>query len=475
MAFLFLSGLILASSVTAGAAQVSLSGELPIGSYVQFGEYEDKPIIWQVIHNDENGSVLFARDIVSYKAFDAKGDKVDGRDCKYNSRQEEGSNYWERSNLREWLNSREQIVAYSHQVPDCEHTIGVWYKPFGGETKEIDVSYANEPGFLSNFHDAELAAIQEMQIKTFISSIDAPVKDGGTQVWADKQNNDNAWFKYTRDKVFLLSRTELQTWLSANKLSDQAPWYTFPNGVQANTYWVRTPDPNYASTIGNMNAYRANGVRPALYLKPAYQMSGPGTSDAPYAIRFEVPVGEPIVEDKPSIWAVDDVEEAISNNLVDDKLQLRYQAEISRAEFCSLSVKLYEELSGRTALYDLVSPFADTNDIDVRKAYNLGIVQGLAYRQFAPDNNITREQMAVMFYRTLQTLADHCRSDIDLHTTHEIKFYDNNEISDWAIEAVTFMNYKKIILGTGTGFNPKGTATREQAILITNRTFEKYK
>lgn len=451
------------------------TGSLAVGKYVQFGTYNGKPVQWLVINNDANGSVLFAKEILTYKAFDAKGDKADGRDSKYNTRVQEGSSYWVRSNLREWLNSASQTVSYSHQKPDSAHTLG-----FGTE----DLSYDEEKGFLTGFTDAQLTAIQPVKHKVMLSIFDIAVKDGGSKLWIPGGDNADAYYKWVTDKVFLLSHEELNKWVSGNGLPTGAPWYTFKDRSQHNGYWLRSPDGQYAAGVfyvagnmisGNMNAYRAMGVRPAVYVKPGLEVSGNGTTDDPYIIN----TGNSgrnisnVNSNGPSSWAVAEIESAKRYNLVENALLGSYQSEITREEFSSLAVRLYEALSSRKALHDLVSPFSDTRNTDVLKAYNLGIIQGVGVGKFAPSNHVTREQVAVMFYRTLEA-AKNARPDIKLSSTHTLSFSDTDKISGWAMDAMKFMNENKIILGSGDEINPGGTTTKEQAIVLTNRIFEKF-
>lgn len=47
------------------------TGSLPIGSYVKFGAYFGDPILWRVINNDENGTMLLSDKIICLKSFDA--------------------------------------------------------------------------------------------------------------------------------------------------------------------------------------------------------------------------------------------------------------------------------------------------------------------------------------------------------------------------------------------------------------------
>ena len=57
------------------------------------------------------------------------------------------------------------------------------------------------------------------------------------------------------------------------------------------------------------------------------------------------------------------------------------------------------------------------------------------------------------------------------------KFTDDADLHDWSREAVYFMNSKDIIKGVSTTenkFGAKGTATREQALLISVRSADKF-
>ena len=55
------------------------------------------------------------------------------------------------------------------------------------------------------------------------------------------------------------------------------------------------------------------------------------------------------------------------------------------------------------------------------------------------------------------------------------KFNDHPTISEYAIESVYFMSAEEIIKGVGNNtFNPKGNATREHALLISERSAEKF-
>ena len=75
------------------------------------------------------------------------------------------------------------------------------------------------------------------------------------------------------------------------------------------------------------------------------------------------------------------------------------KANITREEFAEVVVKAYEKYAGKEASYTDTSVFTDTKNPEIFKAYELGIVNGIGGGKFAPNNLITREQMAAMLYR----------------------------------------------------------------------------
>jgi len=100
----------------------------------------------------------------------------------------------------------------------------------------------------------------------------------------------------------------------------------------------------------------------------------------------------------------------------------------------------------------------------VEWAYHMGIVQGIGNREFAPNNNITREEMAVMLYRYSKVVG------IEFSEDTVTEFIDNALISNWAIEAVNTMQKAGIISGRTDGnFDPPGTATRAEVATIFSR------
>lgn len=175
--------------------------------------------------------------------------------------------------------------------------------------------------------------------------------------------------------------------------------------------------------------------------------------------------------DKPSTWAIEEIEKAKEYDLVTPKLLSNYTQNITREEFCELIVKLYETLSNTRAIPAHPNPFNDTNNSEILKAYKLGIVDGVGNGKFAPNQKINRETMYVMLYRAVKTAIP----NLSTSTSNELIFNDKNEISSWALESIKYMNALGIINGVGNNnLNPKGLVTREQALVLTKRIYENH-
>lgn len=89
-----------------------------------------------------------------------------------------------------------------------------------------------------------------------------------------------------------------------------------------------------------------------------------------------------------------------------------------------------------------------------------GIVKGKSATSFAPDDPVTRQELAAILYRYAQLGG---RGDI-LNGTEILRFPDTGEVADWAKEAMTWTVDQEIISGRGNGFLvPKANSTRAEA------------
>jgi len=99
------------SSISKLSAQAApITPTLKIGDYIQMGKYNKEPLLWRCVDIDENGPLILTDQAITEKVFDAAGEHkyLDGTkqaDNEYDDRTYYGSNVWETSSLRSWLNS----------------------------------------------------------------------------------------------------------------------------------------------------------------------------------------------------------------------------------------------------------------------------------------------------------------------------------------------------------------------------------
>jgi len=174
----------------------------------------------------------------------------------------------------------------------------------------------------------------------------------------------------------------------------------------------------------------------------------------------------------PSSWAKAEIDKAKEIGIVPERILGDYGSSITREEFSEVAVSLYEALSGKKAVLQGDNPFTDTQNVKVIIANDLGIVKGIGDGRFAPELMITRQEISVMLYRTLKAARpdiNYTYSGMDKYT-----FVDYDEISSWAREAVGYLYGIGVINGIGEShFSPKGNTTREQAIVLANRMYDK--
>ena len=194
-----------------------------------------------------------------------------------------------------------------------------------------------------------------------------------------------------------------------------------------------------------------------------------------------------------SEWATAELARADELGLIPETLEgADLTADITRAEFAAVAVKVYEALANGKAIPAVINPFTDTNDVEILKAYNIGAVNGTSATTYSPNDLLNREQAAAMLTRVFKkvsipnwTLATD--SQFALSFEKPALFADDADISDWAKDSVYFMAANGIINGVGNNkFAPKNVtteeeangyanATREQALIIAVRMVENLK
>lgn len=174
---------------------------------------------------------------------------------------------------------------------------------------------------------------------------------------------------------------------------------------------------------------------------------------------------------KTSTWAQSDVNFALNDNLLDlDLLGNDYTKNISRLQFCSVVVRLAEEMTGKTITPAAANTFTDTNNPYVLKAYAAGITSGTSETTFSPDATLNRQQMATFLYRTLRYIEKNSDYSYTSYTSKLDNYTDRGQLAGWAEESMAFMNALDLVKGTSdTTLSPNNKCTIEQAIAVAER------
>lgn len=225
----------------------------------------------------------------------------------------------------------------------------------------------------------------------------------------------------------------------------------------------------YTDEYGQQEAVYSKGDDHYVILARQKAQAVKNESSVVYVVHFKCPVAaetttHTFTGEQPSSWAKDQVGLAIDAGIVPQALQSRYTDTATRADFCALVVALLEKYLG----WELTAEetFTDTDDINVRKAATLGIVQGVGNGAFNPNGELTREQAATMLERTYRASLRY------LQGSGTSSFADSASVSSWAADAVAKMENSGIMTGVGNNrFDPQGPYSREQSIMTMYRLY----
>lgn len=142
----------------------------------------------------------------------------------------------------------------------------------------------------------------------------------------------------------------------------------------------------------------------------------------------------------------------------------RPDAKITRAETAALIYKLFDLASGK-------AEFADVSGDDwffecVGAAYSAGIIKGYDDETFRPGDNISRQDIAVMLCRALQSRG--------ITLNGAASFADGDSIADYASRSVASLASEGIITGDNGMFRPNDDLTRGEAAALIYRIMTQY-
>ena len=170
-----------------------------------------------------------------------------------------------------------------------------------------------------------------------------------------------------------------------------------------------------------------------------------------------------------SDWYYEYVKQAFEKGLMNGISETEFapNEKLTRAMFVTILHRMDGEPEASA------SPFADVEkgswyEKAVAWANANEIVQGFSETEFAPDANITREQMAAIIYR----YANYKGIDTEavMKDTNTLSHNDIFEVSDWAQEGMHYCIAAGIISGDENGnLLPKTNATRAETATVITR------
>lgn len=174
----------------------------------------------------------------------------------------------------------------------------------------------------------------------------------------------------------------------------------------------------------------------------------------------------PFKDVDPSQWYNEGVEYAFDNKLFHGMSATTFEPETSmtRAMLVTVLWRYEGEPQANGGIQFVDVPANEWYTKAIAWASENGIVGGIGHGKFAPEDNVTREQMATILYRYAQEKGYSTASRADLGA-----FPDHTAVSSWAKDAVGWTVATGIIAGSDGYLLPEGDATRAQVATILMR------
>ena len=250
-----------------------------------------------------------------------------------------------------------------------------------------------------------------------------------------------------------------------------------PTSASKGTTVTLTAIPNESCELTTLTVTDSKGDELELTDKDdgKYTFTMPGSKVTVDAVFQLIPTQEepltpwdnPFTDVAGDAWYYDAVEFVSVNGLMNGISSTLFtpDANLTRAQLAQI---LYNKegkpaVSGSSAFVD-VDPDTWYSDA-VTWAVANGIVGGYGDGRFGPNDNITREQLAVMLWRYAGSSAA---------TDKELHFTDTDQASGYALEAIRWAAENGVLNGYGDGrLGPQGHATRAQVAQMLKNQLER--
>ena len=258
-----------------------------VGDYVSFGSYTPEGVAakdgegtieWQVVDVNEEGTLLVSTRILSIRPFDCAESGSFGWDSEGNfydrakadtyteaqMREFRGSNDWDSSDLRAWLNAN-GIVQYPGKTPQNKGT------------DENGNAYGTETGFLTDFTKAEAALVEQSGNGVFLLTkeqvreyaLAGALNPYTTPTEAAIAADETTWYRGYKD-----SGATDYIWATASAAEDRVCDIYYVN--------ISLAEETFATKYAAASGF---GVRPAICIFPKEgNWEGDGSRTNPYRL-----------------------------------------------------------------------------------------------------------------------------------------------------------------------------------------------
>lgn len=324
-----------------------------------------------------------------------------------------------------------------------------------GETIK-NISHFINPEFADGVIRVNWVSTTEMAIEGNLINIQFELLNGSLEkadVGIEKLKiADGNGNKQEADYIIVYENSE-QTTLPTESESEDAPS-------------TDTPEDNAGINQGNVSNNSSSGSNSSSSLKPSSDNSAEKQETVINTTKTTIE----FIDVKETAWFYTNVKYVVDNNLMKGISETEFAPSNTLTRAMLVTV-LYRN-TGEPAVNEII-PFAD---VDMGSYYanavswakQNGIVSGVTENEFAPDSNITREQIATILFRYAQYKG------MEAITLGEnLHFVDSDEISEYAISAMNWAVGKGLMKGKSeTTLNPKDNATRAEIAAILQRFIE---
>jgi len=329
------------------------------------------------------------------------------------------------------------ITAYLESCPTVKATVTITAKEVEDNKNIYNIAFDANGGVLQG------ADVIQVTPKTELTMPTATYSGYNLKYWQDKKDETKTYA------------------VGANNA------YKFAADTELKAIWERKSSGGGGGGHSNRPAQTETPTKPGTTEKPGTTTT-PGTSSGTVTAQN---INNTFADVKNGAWYADAIAYVYNKGMMNgtDVGKFEPGATTTRAMLVTMLFRLEgEPAAGAPNFSDVASGqwFSDA----IAWASAQGVVNGLEDGKFAPNNAITREQLAVILYRFAQLKGNDVSAKGSLNG-----FSDSGSVSGWATEAMQWAVGAGIINGDDGALKPDGNATRAEVAVMLMRYLENVK